>query len=169
MHEKNSHCSYCGHAFRIGDAWPRRCNICGNITFLNPIPVAVVLLPVGEGLIVIRRGIEPHRGMLALPGGYVNLGESWQQAVVRELYEETGISVKPHEITEFGVRSADDGTLLIFGLAQAKTPQEIPPFKPTEETIERAVLTEPMDLAFALHTEMVRLFFRKITKRETRG
>jgi ADP-ribose pyrophosphatase YjhB (NUDIX family) len=167
MHGKNSHCSYCGHPFGIGDAWPRHCSHCGNISFLNPIPVAVVLLPVDEGLIVIRRGIEPRKGMLALPGGYINLGESWQEAAAREVYEETGIALKTHEVREFGVRSADDGTLLIFALAKPRTSQEIPLFKPTDETTERAVLTEPMDLAFALHTEMVGLFFRRWTKRES--
>jgi ADP-ribose pyrophosphatase YjhB (NUDIX family) len=131
------------------------------MSFLNPLPVAVVLVPVDAGLIVIRRGIEPRKGMLALPGGYINLGESWQQAAVREVYEETGIVVKTDEILEFGVRSAEDGTLLIFGLASPRASSDLLPFAPTDETTERAILTEPQELAFALHLEMVRRFFRR--------
>jgi ADP-ribose pyrophosphatase YjhB (NUDIX family) len=158
---KNSYCSYCGHAFPDHAPWPRLCTHCGNMSFLNPLPVAVVLVPVDEGLIVIRRGIEPRKGMLALPGGYINLGESWQQAAAREVYEETGISLLSDSIREFGVRSAEDGTLLIFGLASASASSELPPFAPTDETTERAILTEPQELAFALHLEMVRRFFRR--------
>lgn len=161
MFEKNSHCSYCGHAFQSHAPWPRLCARCGNMSFLNPLPVAVVLIPVDDGLIVIRRGIEPRKGMLALPGGYIGLGESWQQAAAREVYEETGITVRPDEVKEFGVRSAEDGTLLIFGLAPARASSDLPPFAPTDETTERAILTEPQELAFALHLEMVRQFFRR--------
>jgi len=158
--KKNSHCSYCGHVFHSSKPWPKRCTNCGNITFLNPIPVAVVLVPVDEGLIVIRRGIEPRRGMLALPGGYINLGETWQEAAAREVFEETGVALQTNEIREFGVRSAMDGTLLIFGLARARSFSIIPPFRPTDESIERLILTEPQDLAFDLHMEMVEIFFR---------
>jgi ADP-ribose pyrophosphatase YjhB (NUDIX family) len=160
MFEKNSHCSYCGHGFAGNAPWPRLCAHCGNISFVNPLPVAVMLVPVDEGLIVIRRGIEPRKGMLALPGGYINLGESWQQAGAREVYEETGIALAADEIKEFGVRSAEDGTLLIFGLASLRTSSDLPPFSPTGETTERAIVTEPLELAFALHSEMVVQFFR---------
>ena len=165
LFEKNSHCSYCGHPFRNGDPWPRNCTRCGHISFLNPLPVAVVLVPVDGGLIVIRRGIEPCRGKLALPGGYINLGESWQEAAVREVYEETGIVVKTPEIKEFGVRSAEDGTLLVFGLAHPRSSSQIPPFHPTDETTERIILTTPQELAFALHSEMVKHYFEQGSKR----
>ena len=168
MFEKNSHCSYCGHAFRNSAPWPRRCADCGNMTFLNPLPVAVTLVPVDQGLIVIRRSIEPRIGMLALPGGYINLGETWQEAAAREVCEETGIVVSAAEINEFGVRSAGDGTLLIFGLAKARTSSSIPPFEPTAESTERFILTEPQDLAFALHTEMVGIFFHERRKKKNR-
>ena len=169
MFEKNSHCSHCGHLFRKYEPWPKRCTKCGNVTFLNPIPVAVVLVPVDEGLIVIRRNIEPWRGMLALPGGYINLGETWQEAAVREVYEETGIELQTDEIREFGVRSAMDGTLLIFGLARARSFSSIPPFTATDESSERLVLTEPHELAFELHMEMVEIFFRTKAKGKNLG
>lgn len=160
MVEQHSHCSYCGHAFRRNAPWPRHCRHCGNTSFLNPLPVVVMLVPVDEGLIVIRRGIEPRKGFLALPGGYIGLGESWQEAGAREVFEETGIVLTTREIREFGVRSAEDNTLLVFGLASSRTASELPPFSPTDETTERTILTGPQELAFRLHLEMVEQFFR---------
>ncbi|MFZ0545629.1 MAG: NUDIX domain-containing protein, partial [Candidatus Promineifilaceae bacterium] len=80
MYIKNTHCSYCGRPFSPDQPWPRTCSHCHNTTFVNPIPVAVLLQPVGEKLLVVRRGIEPGNGKLALPGGFMELGESWQTA-----------------------------------------------------------------------------------------
>ena len=70
---KDSHCSYCGNRFGDDAPWPRRCLYCGNSTYRNPLPVAVVLLPMSEGVIVVRRNIEPRKGTLTLPGGVYRL------------------------------------------------------------------------------------------------
>lgn len=131
------------------------------MSFLNPLPVSVVLAPVDGGLVTIRRGVEPHRGKLALPGGYINLGESWEAAGARELFEETGIIVNPSEIIEFGARNGTDGVIVIFGLAPAISPACMPPFQANEEATERVVIFDVIDLAFPLHTEIVRSFFTK--------
>src|SRR5207244_10310646 len=92
--EKNSHCSYCGAGFADDAPWPRRCASCGNASYLNPLPVAVLLQPVDDGLLAIRRALPPV-GRLALPGGYVDAGETWQAAAARELREGTGPSADP--------------------------------------------------------------------------
>lgn len=160
MFTQHSHCSYCGHPFEIDQAWPRLCAACGHTSFVNPLPVAVVLLPVDAGLLVVRRNIEPMIGRLALPGGYINRGESWQQAGARELWEETGISIQPAGLREFRVKSAPGGTtLLIFATAPAMRSQDLPPFTPNEETQEICVLTAPQELAFSTHTEALREYF----------
>lgn len=161
MSSKNSHCSYCGHRFAQEQPWPRRCAGCGQTSFLNPLPVSVMLVPVEGGLLAVRRGIEPRKGQVALPGGYINLGESWQEAGARELWEETGVRIDPGEVEVFQVRSAPDGTVLIFGLARERKGTELPPFVPTEETSERVVLPAPAELAFPLHTEVVRDYFAR--------
>ena len=117
------------------------CAACGNTSFVNPLPVAVVLLPVDDGVLAVRRNIEPQIGRLALPGGYINRGESWQQAGARELLEETGIVIQPKDLREFRVKSAPGGTtLLVFGVAPALRSQDLPPFVPNEETQEICLL-----------------------------
>jgi len=119
------------------------------------------MLPVDDGLLVIRRGIDPGRNRLALPGGYVDFAESWQQAAVRELHEETAIKVNPADVSLFDVASARDGSILVFGLARGMKSESLPPFEPTAETTARLVVTVPTDLAFALHTAAVRSYFER--------
>ncbi|WP_298438889.1 NUDIX domain-containing protein [Geobacter sp.] len=159
MHEKNSHCTYCGARFPEGAPWPRRCSVCHNSSYLNPLPVAVVLQPVGEGLVVIRRNIEPRKGTLTLPGGYIDCGETWQQAARRELYEETGIDAGDgDEITLYDVQNGFDDTLVIFGLAPPKPREILRPFS-SPETQEVRLIDRPIELGFPMHTDVVRRYF----------
>src|SRR5205085_2744337 len=81
-----------------------------------------------DGVLAVRGAIEPRKGQLALPGGFVDLGESWQQAGARELREETGIVIDPGEIRDFRVLSAPDGTVLIFGVAGKRAARDLPRF-----------------------------------------
>ena len=48
-----------------------------------------------ESVLLIRRGREPALGQWSIPGGVVDLGESLEKAVVREILEETGIEAEP--------------------------------------------------------------------------
>lgn len=168
MVARDAHCSWCGAAWLDGEVdanaiarlgWPRTCARCSRVSYKNPLPVAVLLLPVDDGLLAIRRGIEPRRGALALPGGFIDWGEAWQVAAARELREETGIVIAPDAVREFRVRSAPDGTLLVFGLAPRLTAADLPPFLRTNETTERVVVTTPIELAFPLHTAVMAAFF----------
>jgi len=158
MHEKNSHCSYCGTRFPDRLPWPRRCAACRNSSYLNPLPVAVVLQPVGEGLVVVRRNIEPRKGTLTLPGGYIDCGETWQEAARRELREETGIDADGDGMTLYDVQNGFDDTLVIFGLAAPKPSEILRPFS-SPETQEVVLIDSPMELGFSMHTEVVRRYF----------
>ena len=55
---------------------------------------AIIFDPAGR-LLLIKRGHDPGAGLWSLPGGRVEPGESDEQAVVREVAEETGLSVRP--------------------------------------------------------------------------
>lgn len=155
---KDTFCSHCGEKFAENLDYPRTCKSCDIVTYRNPFPVAVVLLPVENELLVLRRNIPPALGRLALPGGFIEYGETWQKACARELFEETGIEISWEEIKLFDVKSAPDGTVLIFGLVQNKQKSQIT-FTENTETQEIAFIDSAVELGFPLHTEIVRKYF----------
>ena len=53
-----------------------------------------VVIPAEEGVVLIRRGGEPFEAQWALPGGFVEVGETVEEAAVREVAEETGLAVE---------------------------------------------------------------------------
>jgi ADP-ribose pyrophosphatase YjhB (NUDIX family) len=62
----------------------------------------------GTKVLLVRRGQEPLKGEWSLPGGALELGETLQQGVVREVLEETGLIVVPGGIIEILDRIVPD-------------------------------------------------------------
>lgn len=161
---KDSHCSDCGAPYGPSAAsWPRTCEACGSTAYRNPLPVAIALQPVTDdgrtGLVVITRTIEPNKGGIALPGGYIDQAEDWRGAVVRELREETGIEAVPADVALADAASSPNGHLLLFGLLPERHRADLPPSVPTDETSGWHPLYAPDELTFPLHTEAVRAWF----------
>lgn len=160
MSTRHSHCSGCGRAYAPDSPWPRTCEGCDLTTWLNPLPVAVLLVPVdSRGLLLVRRSIDPGLGQLALPGGYINLGETWQEAGARELLEETRISVDPAHIRDVCAQSTANGKVVVFGVTPPVPHESVLSFRETPEVSELAVAEHPMELAFPSHTERLRCWF----------
>ena len=85
------------------------CPRCRLPIYENPVPAAcVVLIDDHHRLLLVKRRIAPKQGMWCLPGGFVECGETPEQAAVRELQEETGLTGRIN--TLIGVTSSP-GTL----------------------------------------------------------
>jgi ADP-ribose pyrophosphatase YjhB (NUDIX family) len=86
-------CSQCGASldFRVppGDHFPRYiCDSCGIIHYENPKLVVGCVPEAGSRLLICRRAIEPRRGYWTVPAGFMENGETLQQAAARESQEE---------------------------------------------------------------------------------
>ncbi len=91
-------CASCGH-----ESAPRAENlfVCdqGHQDWINPIPGSTVFVMKDEHVLYgVRGGTSAYRGMLNLPGGFIDMGESAEKAAEREVLEELGITV---EVTDF--------------------------------------------------------------------
>jgi NAD+ diphosphatase len=93
-HQRHSFCSSCGagtDSFRAG--WGRRCGRCGAEHFPRVDPV-VIMLAEHDGRVLLGR--QPHYppGRYSALAGFVEPGESIEEAVIRELKEEAGIGAR---------------------------------------------------------------------------
>jgi ADP-ribose pyrophosphatase YjhB (NUDIX family) len=71
------------------------CMDCGFIHYLNPRPVAGTIPVRADGKILLgRRDIEPRRGFWVFPGGFMDVGETAEEAAIRETMEEVRLEVQ---------------------------------------------------------------------------
>jgi ADP-ribose pyrophosphatase YjhB (NUDIX family) len=92
-------CSHCGAkvAFKIpvGDTFPRHvCDICQSIHYQNPRIVAGCIPEWDDRILLCRRAIEPKYGLWTLPAGFMENGETVEQAAIRETREEAEADVE---------------------------------------------------------------------------
>ena len=93
-HNRHRFCGLCGNAtasYRAG--WGRRCPECGAEHFPRVDPVVIMLAEHNGRVLLARQHQYPHRRYSAL-AGFVEPGESIEEAVARELMEEAGIAVR---------------------------------------------------------------------------
>ena len=84
------HCPVCGSpSFILNNEKSKRCVACGFVMYVNASAAVAGFIVNDEGdLLVCRRGKEPAKGTLDLPGGFVDNAESAEQAMHREIAEE---------------------------------------------------------------------------------
>jgi mutator protein MutT len=100
-----NHYKYCPRCAAIGNfdagKYAFKCEECAFEFYLNASAAVAALIVNQSGeLLLVRRGVEPDKGMLDLPGGFVDPGESAEEAVMREIKEE--LDIEPDKIEYFG-------------------------------------------------------------------
>ncbi len=149
------YCSNCGGLLapqRRADSTICRqvCGLCGTVEYRGPTLLVWCYVSWQLEILMCRRAEEPARGRWTPPGGFVESGETLEEACVRELYEEAGVQVPCTSLRLFGVVNLPHLNQVHTGYHVALT--EKPLLDPGPEVLEARFFSEadiPLDdLAF---------------------
>jgi ADP-ribose pyrophosphatase YjhB (NUDIX family) len=95
----------------------RYCRYCGFIHFNDPKVAVAALVSDGDRVLLVRRAVVPRVGCWALPAGYMDADELPEEAVVREVAEETGVTIRVlglHAVAPLAGWGERRGILLLY-------------------------------------------------------
>jgi ADP-ribose pyrophosphatase YjhB (NUDIX family) len=117
------YCPRCAQPAEI--AYPRSlsCPHCGYGAYYNPKPVAAVIPVRPDGrIILLRRAFDPGKDLWTFPGGFVDLGESVEDAARRETREELGIGIELGPVVNVYSRPEERVVLIVYRATTTDTP-----------------------------------------------
>ncbi len=164
-------CSHCGHAItcRIPEGDNRLrcvCDSCGAVHYENPKVLVSVMANVGDRLLWVRRAEAPRAGYWFVPAGFMEQGESLQEAAAREFYEETGIHLPPETMHLYAVGSLVAVSEVYVAFRTTLSEAQAATLNPNHEVSEVGLFTEAQlpwkDLAFPVIGEQVRCFYQEL-------
>ena len=89
---------FCPHCGKAGVAELRKnamnCQSCGFVYFHNCASAAAAIIETEKGIILTKRADEPKKGFYDLPGGFADYGESFEEALIREIREELNLEIQ---------------------------------------------------------------------------
>ena len=157
--ETYKYCPQCGgeleeRVIKAGEPPRLVCRSCGFVFYIDPKLAVIGLVPLDGGLVLTRRAIDPGYGLWVVPGGFVDVGETLEEAVVRETLEEALIRVEVVRLLNIysykhsrtvvaayltrylgGELSAGDETLEVRVFGPDEIPWEEIPFSSTKDAL----------------------------------
>lgn len=95
------------------------CPACGFVHFRDPKVAVIGLVTWNDEVLLIQRGVDPMKGMWALPGGYMDAGEMPAEALARELREEVGLEIEINTLLDIfpmaGPGVLNSGIVIAYG------------------------------------------------------
>jgi ADP-ribose pyrophosphatase YjhB (NUDIX family) len=87
-------CPKCGEAVSKGGRNPFSCKACGFTHYFAPVAAVGAITTDASGqVLLLVRGKDPGKGMYGLPGGFVDVGETSEEALQREVFEEIHLKI----------------------------------------------------------------------------
>lgn len=163
MDFEKKYCCYCAAPLvekYVEGRQRKYCAVCERPLYENPVPATctVVSDPYRRVLLVKRR-VPPREGFWCLPGGFMELDETPEQAALRELEEETGIKGKIDILLGVGAHSGRVyKTVLMMGYLVSEFEGEPVAGDDASDVAFFAAHNLP-DIAFDSHRSFIRIFF----------
>ncbi len=115
-----NYCGTCGNELVIaydGQSDKPHCPDCRRFYYRNPVPAACCFVRRGKDeLLFAQRAVHPCKGEWTLPGGFVELGETTEEAVLRELLEETQLRATRGRLIGVSTKqSPGHGAIMVLG------------------------------------------------------
>ena len=95
--DRAQYCVVCGAALEERQAFGavrKACTRCDYIQFRSPATASAAVVARGREVLLVKRGIEPYLGCWGFPAGFQDYHESPEEALIREVAEETGLTVQ---------------------------------------------------------------------------
>jgi 8-oxo-dGTP diphosphatase len=112
-------CPKCGHdlesrVLKAGEPARLVCASCGFVFYLDPKVAAATICVIDGGIVLLRRANDPQWGKWVFPGGFVDRGESVQEAAVRETLEEVRLRVSVTGILDVYSFPGSDVVVVVY-------------------------------------------------------
>lgn len=157
-----NHCPICGAPLIIhhdGESDRPHCKPCRRFYYRNPVPAACCFVRREDGaLLFAQRALQPCKGDWTLPGGFVELNETTEEAALRELIEETGLRAPRARL--FGAstkQSPVSGAILALGYLIEDWEGELRPDGDAADLRFFATQERPI-VPFSVHRELIALY-----------
>jgi NAD+ diphosphatase len=165
------HCPSCAAA-RTGEADAVRftCAGCGFVYYYNVAVSASVLIVAADGTaLFIRRARDPGKDKLALPGGFIDRGETAEAAAMREVREEAGVKLESVQFLAsfpnlYTYRGVEYPVVDLFFVAEVESRAASPLDDVTEIVWTSPSALGEADLAFPSHPRALSAFLARKTR-----
>jgi NAD+ diphosphatase len=158
------HCPRCAAVRSAeGDAVRFVCESCGLVYYYNvAVSSAVLILDVDGHVLFIRRARDPGKNKLALPGGFIDRGETAENAALREVREEAGVKLDRVEFLAsfpnlYTYRAVEYPVVDLFFTARVGSREACPLDDVTEIVWAPPASLREEDLAFPSHARALEL------------
>ncbi|MBW2569088.1 MAG: NUDIX domain-containing protein [Deltaproteobacteria bacterium] len=167
--QKKEFCHFCGKQLvekKINGNTRLFCEHCKKPIYENPIPAScLIVIDDKEKVLLVKRNAEPKKGFWCLPGGFMELGETPEQAALRELKEETGLSGQIEML--LGVTSDNSSqydTVLMVGYLIKKYSGIL---EAGDDASDTACFhpDELPEIAFESHKKFIRIYYAAYSKK----
>lgn len=158
-----NHCATCGRPLVIahdGQTDKPHCPACRRFFYRNPIPAACCFVSRDDELLFAQRAVEPCKGGWTFPGGFIELGETAEEAALRELREETNLRATRATLLGVSTRQSPvSGAIMVLGyMVEEWAGEDV--MQPDSDALSLGFFPRGArpELAFSAHRELLALY-----------